>query len=203
MQTREEAERRDYFRIDDRVLLEYRVVSRQAVTEHPAAQYFAPSHTFDLMRELRLLELEQSLPRSSADYPREAESSLRLLHRKIDLVATTLVAMAQDRPQVEPLPVILSEGGIAFPLSEPLQPGTLIALQLQLLPEWLGLRLYGEVVHDEPLAEAPWMSQRAGPHAAVRFLNLRETDRQLLARHILKSQIQARRQRQQTGQEVN
>ena len=194
MEDREEAERRDYFRIDDRVLLDYRAIEPDALTQ-PVEQHFPPSSTFDLIRDLRALEHEHSPARGGSDHDREFDQQLRLLHRKIDLVAATLVAIEQNRAGREAVRVSLSEGGIAFPADAPLPLGTPVALQIQLLPELVGLHLYGEVIHDQSLLH--WEDCGHASPIAVRFLQLREVDRQLLARHILKSQINARRERQQ------
>ena len=188
MQKLEEAERRDYFRIDDRVLLHYRLVDASAIATQPAERHFPHSITFDLVRQLHALEQEHSLARSEHD--RELDQQFRLLHRKIDLVAATLAALEQDRNDQQPVDVSLSEGGIAFPTDTALPIGTLLALQIQLLPERVGLHLYGEVIHNQE-------PDCASPRTAVGFVELREAERQLLARHILKTQINARRQRQQ------
>lgn len=187
----EEMERRDYFRINDRVLLHYRVIDAQAMGARSAEEQFPYSTTFDLMRQLHALEQEHGgAVRAGTEHDRELDQQFRLLHRKIDLVAGTLIALEQDRNGLLPLTVSLSEGGVAFPADVALPIGTLLALQIQLLPERIGLHLYGEVIHNqEPDDEEP--------RVAVGFVQLREAERQLLARHILKSQINARRQRQQ------
>jgi len=195
----DDADRRDYFRIADHVLLDYRVVTARTADEGAAADFFPPCHAFDLMRQLRLLEQEYGASRPASDQARDHDPALRLLHRKVDLVAASLVAVTRKlQGEAQPLPVVLSEGGLAFPTDEPLAPGTLLALQIQLLPEWLGLHLHGEVIHDQPprqLIQPEW--ERFDHQAAVHFIRLRESDRQLLARHILKRQVEERRQRQQ------
>lgn len=181
-------ERRDYFRIRDRIILDYRIVPAGTASGQSAEQFFPPSSTFDLMRELRALENEHSLTRGGAEYDREVDQQLRLLNRKIELVANAVVALDQTRDGLEPQPVSLSEGGVAFAAEETLNLGSRLALRIQLLPELVGLCLYGEVVdnRDEPPG-----------YTAVRFTELAEADRQLLARHILKHQIEARRQNRQ------
>lgn len=191
MSKRIDTERRDYFRIDDRVVLHYREVASSVVDSQPAEQHFPVSSTFDLIRELRALEMDHSLSRNLAEYDRELEQQLRLLHKKIDRVASAVVALDQSRSGIEPQPVSLSEGGIAFNTPHPMPAGTTLALQIQLLPDLVGLCVYGEVIHNQHESGAD------SRQTAVQFLNLREAERQLLAKHILKAQIEARRRRQQ------
>src|SRR5690625_6298937 len=73
----DDADRRDYFRIADHVLLDYRVVTARTADEGAAADFFPPCHAFDLMRQLRLLEQEYGASRPASDQARDHDPALR------------------------------------------------------------------------------------------------------------------------------
>lgn len=183
-----EQERREYFRVEDRVVLRYLPVPAESVGQRPAETHFDNSEVFSLMRELRAVDHENNnVLRGIAEHDRELGQYLKGLNRKVELVADALAALDHFRQGTLPQSVSLSEGGIAFIAGEPLAQGTTLALELILLPQHTALALYGEVVDSRN--ELP-------PRTAVSFLRLRDGDRQVLARHILQVQILAKRQQQ-------
>lgn len=182
------AERREFFRVEDRLLLACRIVERAAIGDATADSHFDNGEVFRLMRELRAMDGEHSsLLRSVTEQNRELGACLKSINRKLELIAGTLAALHPDSDDPAPQSVSLSESSIAFTPQQPLPLGTVVALQLTLLPQHVGLALYGEVVanrDDKP------------ERAVVNFIDLRDSERQVLARHTLQVQIAARRQRQ-------
>jgi len=184
-------ERREYFRIEDQLILRYREVPRDAVGNAPAEHHFDNSEVFELLRELRHIDQEHNnVLRALAEQNRELGLYLKNVNRKIELVANALASLDQVQQGQTPQQVSISESGIAFVVDPHLTVGATVALELILLPQHTGLAVYGEVVmnRDEPPARS-----------VVSFLRLRESDRQILAKHILQVQIAAKRQ-QQTAQ---
>lgn len=181
-----DADRREFFRVEDRVNLRWCRIDRDALAL-PAESHFDNSELFWLMRELRTVDIEHhSRLRGLAEHDRELGLYLKGINRKIELVAGALAALDRMHSGVTPQPVLLSEGGLSFHGNDSPAIGDLLALQLTLLPEYLGLALYGEVTSVD-------VGQR---RIGISFLRLREADRQILARHILQVQITARRQGQ-------
>lgn len=181
-------ERREYFRVEDRVLLRYRTVPRQAMLHTPAERHFENSEIFELLRELRHIDHEHNnVLRSIAEHNRDLGLYLKNVNRKIDLIANVLASLDQSQQGREPVLASLSESGIAFIAEPRLEVGSIVALEIVLLPQHTALALYGEVVmnRDQPPARS-----------VVTFAQLRESERQILARHILQVQIAARRQHQ-------
>jgi hypothetical protein len=181
-------ERREYFRIEDQLILRYRVVPRDAVGNSPPERHFDNSDVFELLRELRHIDHEHNnVLRSLAEQNRELGLYLKNVNRKIELVASALASLDQAQQGQAPQSVSISESGLAFVVDPHLAVGATVALELMLLPQHTGLALYGEVVmnRDEPPART-----------VVTFLRLRESDRQILAKHILQVQIAAKRQQQ-------
>ncbi len=182
------AERREFFRVEDRVILRYCQVPPAMAGQKTAESYFENSEVFSLMRELRALDHENNnVLRTLAEHNRELGTYLKALNRKIDLVANAMAALDDQRQGNVPLSVSLSEGGIAFIADTALPVGELLALELVLLPQHTALALFGEVVDNRN--EVP-------PRIAVSFVRLRDADRQVLAKHSLQVQISAKRQSQ-------
>lgn len=187
-------DRREFFRVEDRVLLRYCRVAREAAAQGSAELYFDDGEIFWLMRELRSVDAEHhSRLRGLADNNRELGLYLKAMNRKIELIATALAAFDRTRHGIPEQAVTLSEAGLDFTLDNAkldnakegaLQVGELLALQLVLLPEYLAVAVWAEVVSVDAT------QQRVG----VSFVRLRETERQILARHALQVQIASRRQ---------
>lgn len=181
-------DRRDYFRVEDQIILRYRVVPPESVGHMQAERHFDNSEMFALLRELRQIDQEHNnVLRALAEQNRELGAYLKGLNRKVDLVANALATLSHGQQQQAAQRVSISEGGIAFRADPNLATGKYLALELVLLPSHTGLALYGEVVD----------SRDKNNLTAISFVGLRESDRQILAKHILQVQIAAKRQNAQ------
>lgn len=188
LQQRREPERREYFRVEDHLILRYCAIAPDSVGRQPAESHFDNGEVFGLMRELREIDHENNnVLRALAEHHRELGQYLKGLNRKIDLVALALAGLDRDPMAQAPRSVSISEMGIAFVADEPLAIGTTLALELVLLPQRIGLAVYGEVVANRD--EEPARS-------VISFLQLRDSERQVLARHVFQVQVIARRQQQ-------
>lgn len=181
-------DRREFFRVEDQLILRYRSVPQEAVGHMPAEHHFDNSELFQLLRELRQIDLEHNnVLRALSEQNRELGTYLKSINRKIELVASALAVVDQTQQKQLPQRVAISETGIAFLADTELTPGSYIALELILLPQHTGLALYGEVLANR--------EQTTG-NTVVSFVRLRDSDRQLLARHILQVQIAQKRRSQ-------
>lgn len=147
-------ERRSYFRLDDVLLLHYRIIgnadgSRQAGAETAAAapQVRTASILAQIDRDFgdALRQLWQAQP--------EIARALGLLNRKLSVLAQSMDSGAQAIPEYEETQVNISGGGIAFESEEALAPGTRLSLQLVLKPSQEELALLGKVVRCDALPE--------------------------------------------------
>lgn len=185
-----ELERREYFRVDDQIILRYRVVAPDAINNTLAERHFDNADVFALLRELRQIDQENhNVLRSIAETNRELGIYLKSLNRKIDLITGALAVMDEAQQLQSPQPVSISETSLSFYAETELTVGTFVALELILLPQHTGLAIYGEVTAKRDNLER---------HVVVSFLRLRDSDRQLLARHVLQVQIAARKQQSQS-----
>ena len=178
----QDADRREYYRIEDQVAL-----SIVPLAEGDQTVESKDSPLFKLLGELSLLDFEaQHLLRQLGDRDRLMSNLLRVMNRRIDLIGE---AMAQGLQAQfgEPQDVTLSEGGISFRHDQALERNAVVGLRMLLMPHGLGLLLRARIAHCQPLSEG-------GCHIGAEFEALTDAQRQLLARHILQKQAQARRQ---------
>lgn len=175
--TRETEERREYYRIEDYVALEI----LPGDTSCPA-----PPPLFDLIGELHLLDVEaQPLLRQIGDRDRALASYLKLQGKRLELLGRALTQSLLDSFG-PPRQVVISEGGLRFCDRQPQTVGDSLTLRLLLQPEVIGLQLRARVLHCEAEPEG-------GFDIATEFEHPDETQRQLLARHILHKQALERR----------
>ncbi len=184
----EGVERREYFRIDDQVYLEFRPVG--------AGELESLAHRTGEAGDLCSLVLQLSAMASQAsnllaiirkEQP-EIGHYLGLLDRKIELVASAVVG-ANLRDLTPNRLVNLSAGGIAFDIESPLQDGMSLALKLVCFPSRLCISTLGRVVYCRPGdSEGQW---RVG----IAFTDLDNTARDALVRHTLERQSAQLRER--------
>jgi len=179
-------ESRDYFRVLCPVLLECRSCDITQVPRVAADSFFPSSEHLNLLRELTRIEHDNAhlLP-AIADVDRNLSAYLGVINRKIDTVAKHLVEQYQAQAAAVEQEVSLSEGGLSFQSGESISQGNIVALHLTLLPSYIGFAAYAEVVSCEP--------HQDGFRISASFRSLSEADRQILARHVMQVQLQAKR----------
>ena len=183
MSTLDEADRREYYRIDDVIALEITPLSAPQAASTEVLQDASP--LFNLLSELHLSEFEsQHLLRQISERDRTLSSYLKTLNKRVDLLSQ-VVAQTVLGKIGELQPVKLSAGGIEFEHANAYSPGTHLSIKLVLMPQALGLLLRAKVTHCTP---------RNGQfEIGTEFEAITDAQRQLLARYILQKQAQARR----------
>ena len=181
-------DRRDFYRIEDRIGLEYRRI-------HPddtgGNDPFTGDYLDSLKSELKRLDQEfrNQLP-LLAERDRLAASLLKSLNGKVDTLARI---MAFDQNPLQPedwRDVTLSEGGVSFPTQGgELSRGDLVALRLTLPPELYRPQGTAEVVDITPLESAPGAGLEL---IHTSFVDIPEGDRQQIAKHVMAWQIRQR-----------
>ncbi|WP_328189348.1 PilZ domain-containing protein [Marinobacter sp. OP 3.4] len=180
-------DRRDFYRIEDRIGLEYRRIHPDDTGGDP----FAEDHLDSLKSELKRLDQEfrNQLP-LLAERDRLAASLLKSLNGKVDTLARI---MAFDQNPLQPedwREVTLSEGGVSFPTQGgELSRGDLLALRLTLPPELYRPQGAAEVVDITPLESAPGAGLEL---IHTSFVDIPEGDRQQIAKHVMAWQIRQR-----------
>ncbi len=175
---------RDFYRVDCRVVVSQRAIGERVPRGLSADSHFPDSELFAMLRELRRLDHESShMLHAIGEKDRNVEAYLGHLNRKFDLLARHLVSLTPAVTDGSEQTVSLSEGGIQFHANPPPPRGTMLAIRLTLLPSHVGLAIYGSVV-------AVGAEER---NVSVRFENLQDADRQILARHVMQVQMSQKR----------
>lgn len=185
MTTPDEEDRREYYRIEDRIALQISPLSAAEVAETDLLQDASP--LFALLGELHLADFEtQHLLRQLSDKDRILAAFLRAQNKRIDLLSA-VVAQSMIGEVGEPQSVLLSEGGLESLTRAPLDPGTRVAVQMVLMPRAHGLLLRGRITRCDPRPDGSF-------ELGTEFTDMTDAQRQLLARHILQRQQHERRQ---------
>lgn len=187
-------ERRRYYRIRDRVGLEYRSIAPDSAPPSAAA-CFDGSATLALQEELHKADLEiRAQLNSLAESDRRLVQILTLMNQKLNTMARIMAFQQKPLQDDQWQEVILSEGGLSFHCQDVTwQAGDILAVRLTLAPELNQVALFGEVVSPDPREDvSPGCVQ-------LQFRGLEDNNRQQIARHVL--QLQAR-QRQQNRSET-
>lgn len=185
MSTPDADDRREYYRIEDTLALEFRPLREDEIQSGEVLQ--DDSALFNLLSDLHLTDFEsQHLLRHINERDRPLASYLKVMNKRIDLIAQALTQslLSEIGPARR---VTLSEGGINFRDARPLHVGQDLALKIILLPHGLGLLLRAKVTHCQKQAEGDY-------EIGTEFEMLGDAPRQLLARHILQRQALERRQ---------
>ena len=183
MQDDEQSERRKYYRIEDRIALDFTPINDPSESGEVQSN---DSLLFNLLADLHHAEYEaQHLLRQITERDRALASYLKVMNKRIDLLGNALAAK-QLKHLGEPQRVSISEGGMNFSHTSALAHGQYLAIKMVLLPQALGLELCAKVVHCQALSAEQF-------DIGVEFEGLSESKRQLLARHILQKQALERR----------
>jgi len=184
MPTQDEEDRREYYRIEDTIALEFSLLSGAEALASDELHDNSP--LFNLLSDLHLTDFEsQHLLRHISERDRTLANYLKVINKRIDLLAQA-VAQSLLRDIGAPRRVSLSEGGVSFNNAQPVPAGSHLAVKMVLMPQALGLLLRAKVVHCRPRGQQF--------EIGTEFESLTDAQRQLLARHILQRQALERRQ---------
>jgi hypothetical protein len=181
-----ERDRRRFYRIDDQVALTYQQLDeRQLAAALDRLQVGHPDKlTLVSTFAATSAQMKRSLDRFRHDLP-EVASYLEGLNEKLDLMVQLLAASdggLSERPTHD---VSLSAAGLSFRTDEPLEPRSILEIQLLMFPTYLCARAFGTVVRCERAQDG---SGAEGYFVAVDFSHIRELDRDMIIRHITQRQ---------------
>jgi len=197
----QQRERREYYRIQDTLALEFQSVPKEQALAQTPVMPFTLDPRFQILHALHELDHESHATlRQISDADRHLGSYLRTLNRKIELIAMGMFANSNSTAPSPTHDVTLSESGLSFRHEQPLEPDSHLALKLVLFPAYFGLLLFGRVVQCTPLVPPDAGSQSSATptprlfNIGVEFTHVQEGERELLARYILRKQAQQRRE---------
>lgn len=183
------AERRRFYRVQDEVLLNWQALAPEDVSAFRRGVLRTPIKKESLQALVSRLDtrIEELGEQMHAIDPVVREA-IDLLDRKLTLIERMLVR-ATDVAEAEAADytmtsVNLSAGGLRLDLREPLEVGTLLAIDMVLLPEYEQVEMVAEVVSTQQRSRPPrWRT-------AVDFVQMREVDRDRLAGHVARRQTE-------------
>ena len=180
-------ERRDYFRIDDTVLLRYLPIDKTSALANIVPRRFSENPSYSLVRELQLIEQENSkFLRAIAEENRDLEAYLKSINKKIELIAGKLMEGEDESSDQQKTHITMSEGGLSFHAVNEHADDSYLALQITFLPSHQPIIVFTKVIN---------CTQHGNDYiVALSFVNLKDTERHIIAKHIMQIQLAQRRQ---------
>ncbi len=177
-------ERRRYFRIEDEITLFYREVEEGALPDSESFKEEAMDG-FSLTATLEYLDQESGfLFRTIEKSHPDIASYLDVLNQKINLISKAVLLKEEGVAELPASKVNISASGISFFADLEVKAGSLLEVKMILPPALTGLVTYGRVVYCEPVENEDYSHR-----LAVDYINIREQDRDVLIRHIVKRQM--------------
>lgn len=183
------SDRREFFRINDTVVVDYKLVAKENVAA--IARHIAQSTSDDDSNDKAQLRSMQNAFNHLLDQinqqDREIARALRMLDEKINLVSQNI---QRNNNPVNPEDVTqanLSGGGIAFMVENPVEIRGYVELHLQLLPTANTIHALATVISCERLLGA---SPEKPYHLRMAFTHMDDQDRNLLVKHTLNRQAE-------------
>jgi c-di-GMP-binding flagellar brake protein YcgR len=186
------AERREFFRINDTVLIEFQPIT---ATEAEQLSYALkdPLHSGNNQEKSQLRTIQMAfnhLTDSISQHNRDIARALRLLDQKINLINHAVQRSQNKAEENQSIDVNLSGGGIAFMAPSQINEKSAVEVKIELQPSGTYIHTLANVIsctkEDDSLA-APYFLRLA-------FTDMSEIDRSLLIKHILTRQAESIRQ---------
>lgn len=177
-------ERRRLLRLNDTITVRHRHIAASDASRDPySAEFDLPAH-FELQSELARIETSnRHLLRVINGESRETGLYLAALSRKLDLLAAAIVAAPADA-QLTSTATTLSEGGISLPVDTGLAEGSFLHLLIHNREAHYNIAVIGRIVNCRHGA--------TGPVTGIEFTTLRDSDRQLIFRYLMRKQREER-----------
>lgn len=188
-------ERREFFRVDDSVVLEYRELSTVDASayldqmENDIPNRFTAAASFAATSR-QMGHLLHSVRDISSDLARYLES----LDGKLNMLARMFLVEELEVPEKHTCDVSISANGIAFSTDTPQKVDDLLEIKIVLFPSYLGLLSIGSVVSCDATdkTDHPY-------RIAVRFAHLSDEEQEMLVKHVLYKQTEERRKKLEEG----
>jgi hypothetical protein len=189
-------DKREFFRIYDDVNLSYRLID-EVQTKQPILVQANLLDSCSLSSALELINKEADILHEKLGkiHPDFADY-LKLLDIKVNLLATTVIRIAGDEVHKnQTRNANISVSGIGFDCEELLELGQYLELKILLVHSTVVMTAYAKVIHHfeytNPESPYPYF-------VGATFINMKETDSELLSTHIAKKQLQQIRQRKES-----
>lgn len=194
----DDAERRAFFRVDDSVSLSYHVISRDELDNRKSLIEMEHEGNFTVMSSIASINQNMAgiMHRIEGGDP-DIAAYLKAINSKIDILGRALLSNGSELATQPAQPVNISASGLAFYSSDPVEKGSLLELKLLLMSSFTGIITFGEVVGCDAVDDADGYSH----FIRLSFMHMREQDRDLLIRHVIKRQSEFLRRRRESRED--
>jgi hypothetical protein len=189
-------DKRHYFRVNDSVNLSYRFIDESQINHHPTTS----SNLLDncsLTSALELINEEATIVHDKLEkIHSDFADYLKLLNIKIDLLAQAVIKLSvpEEITENQTRNANISASGVGFDSSESLKIGQYLEIKMLLVHSTVVVVTYAKVVHciknSNAEGDYPYF-------VGVDYVNLKETDRDLLSKHVAKKQLQQIREQKE------
>lgn len=190
-------DRRNYFRIDDTVRLSLTRVPDDQLEARVDRLDHDLAGNFTVMSSLAAItaQMTMGLRRIESRDP-DLAAYLRAIDQKIEVIGRAFIAEESEVIAEHAVPVNLSAGGMCVGAHDAFAPGTHVEIRMLLFPSFTGLMIYGTVIDSTaPTSQDSEDAQTFEQLVRVEFTHIREQDRELLIRHLLRRQSDQLRDR--------
>lgn len=189
-------DRRDFFRIDDEVSLFYKKIDEKRVTEpHQVSDNILNSCSLSTALEMVSQDSALLLHRLEKNQPDVADY-LRLIDTKIDLLAQAIKMQGFQVNENDTRNVNVSATGIAFNCEVALKAGDHLEIKMLLISSMAVVVTYGRVVYCK---NGQSNDSRYPYFVGVDFINMKDEDREMLIKYVVKKQLQQIRDKKQVS----
>lgn len=189
-------DKRHYFRVSDSVNLSYRLIDEQQAKNPPVTSSSLLDNC-SLTSALELISEEASIIHSKLDkIHSDFADYLKLLDIKLDLIAQAVITLSRHEEITENQTrnANISASGIGFDCHEPLSIGQFLELKILLVHSTAVIVTNAKVIHSiknfNPDSDYPYF-------VGVDYVNMKESDRDLLSKHVAKKQLQQIREQKE------
>ncbi len=180
-------DRRRFFRINDEVNLSYKIVDEQKI-------YAASQVTDDLLSNCSLVTALDVLDQESRlimhrieKIEPEIAEYLKMLDTKISLLVQAILQQGNDISDSNMRNANISASGIAFECEGTVKEGAFVEINLLLTSCLAMIVIYGKVIYCNENTES---ENSKSYQVGVDYINLKEQDREVLIKHVVKRQMQ-------------
>lgn len=177
-----EDERRSYFRVDD---MAWVLTAQWDPDQASAVEYFPELRQTTILQALDAIDADLRKLDKEMDTKPTAQY-VRNLNQKIDIFRQALLIQQLNQLDSRPIRITISEGGLGFMSEYAYTVGSHIAMALVFSPSYMAIFPHAEVLECRPVDN--------GFYLHVAFVEMPESMRQQLARHLLSQQTLLRQQ---------
>lgn len=190
-------DRRAFFRINDRLIVNFRDITANEARELGEMILSSPSPTAQSKQPIASLQMTfQHLVDQIAHNDRNIARAFRMLDDKLNALANNLQAIQNPIDESSAVKVNLSAGGVALMSEHEFEAKTPIELRLQLLPSGSPIHALSNVVSCNQLTS----EDGTKPYfLRLVFTHMSESDRNLLVKHTLSRQAESLRSHKHTA----